>query len=142
MPVVAGSLAPRHERHERHERHSHGIHVAFLPARFGSAPVGRAGRATYARRRLGALVVGLTAVAAFAASIGAMPHVGLADRGGGPASAAAIGQANTYIVRSGDTLWTIAERLFPGADLAVIVDAMVSLNGGVTIQVGQSLRLP
>jgi len=83
-------------------------------------------------------------------SIGSVAQRGLADRGGEPASVSAVGRstdglagyAPTYVVRSGDTLWGIAERLYPGADLARIVDALVSLNGGATINTGQTLNLP
>ena len=74
----------------------------------------------------------------------------LADRGGEPASVAAVGRATdglagyapSYVVRPGDTMWAIAERLYPGADTAQIVDALVSLNGGASIAAGQTLNLP
>ncbi len=35
----------------------------------------------------------------------------------------------SYVVREGDTLWTIALRLSPGADPRPIVDALASANG-------------
>jgi hypothetical protein len=48
----------------------------------------------------------------------------------------------TYTVQPGDTLWAIAQRLYPSSDVTLVVDAMVSLNGGATILAGQQLRLP
>eukprot|EP01041_Mallomonas_annulata_P017464 gene17464-35952_t len=39
-------------------------------------------------------------------------------------------------------MWGIAERLYPGADIARIVDALISLNGGAAIEAGQTLNLP
>jgi Tfp pilus assembly protein FimV len=49
---------------------------------------------------------------------------------------------SAYVVQPGDTLWAIAERWYPGAEVAEVVDALVSLNGGATIQAGQTLHLP
>lgn len=107
---------------------------AQLPARL-AAPVPT--RATYIRRR----VVVLAFLVALVGTLGVTAQQGLADRGGDPASAAAIGQS-TYIVQPGDTLWAIAERVYSGDDLAGYVDVLVSLNGGSRIVAGQQLRLP
>jgi nucleoid-associated protein YgaU len=83
-------------------------------------------------------------------SVGSVAQRGLADRGGEPASVVAVGRstdglvgyAPTYVVRPGDTMWGIAERLYPGSDIGRIVDALVSLNGGAAIEAGQTLNLP
>jgi nucleoid-associated protein YgaU len=93
---------------------------------------------TYRRRRVGAAAFVITLVV----SVGSMAQRGLADHGGDPASAAAVGQHATYVVHRGDTLWSIAERLYPNADVALVVDALVSLNGGSSIDVGQALNMP
>lgn len=93
---------------------------------------------TYRRRRIGAL----TFVVALVVSVGSVAQHGLADRGGDPASASTIGRSVTYTAQPGDTLWAIAESLYPGADTAAVVDALVSLNGGASIQAGQQLFLP
>jgi LysM repeat protein len=92
----------------------------------------------YRRRRVGAAAFVIT----FLVSVGSMAQSGLADRGGDPASVSAVGQRAAYVVRSGDTLWAIAERNYPGADIALVVDALVSLNGGSGIDVGQILNMP
>ena len=94
--------------------------------------------ATYRRRRIGAAVFAVALVV----SVGSVAQRGLADRGGDPASVSAVGQHATYLVRSGDTLWSVAERFYPGADLPVVVDALLTLNGGASLQVGQRLNMP
>ncbi len=110
-----------------------------LPAHLRSAGIRPSAPtpATYRRRRVGAAVFAVALVV----SVGSVTQRGLADRGGDPASAAAVGRT-TYVVQPGDTLWAIAELRYPGEDLARVVDAMVTLNGGATIQPGQLLNLP
>jgi LysM repeat protein len=109
-------------------------YAVHVPARLtGSAPTA----STYRRRRVGAVVF----VLALVVSIGSLAEQGLAERGAGPASGSTVGQA-TYVVQPGDTLWSIAERLYPAADLPQVVDALVTLNGGASIQAGQTLTMP
>jgi len=48
----------------------------------------------------------------------------------------------TYAVQPGDTMWSIAERLRPGADPRPLVDRLVAGHGGPTLHVGEHLRLP
>lgn len=52
--------------------------------------------------------------------------------------------SRTYVVRPGDTLWSIAERLRPGSDPRPIVDAIERVNGVSAGELvpGQSLRIP
>jgi LysM repeat protein len=63
-----------------------------------------------------------------------------------PASQAAdpAGPAPSVVVRSGDTLWSIATRYAPGDDPFVTIDEIRRLNGlsGYTIPVGVRLTLP
>lgn len=95
-------------------------------------------RSTYLRRRVGAL----TFIVALVVSVGSVTQHGLADRGGDPASVPAIGRSVTYVAQPGDTLWNIAQSLYPGSDITLVVDALVTLNGGASIQAGQQLFLP
>lgn len=105
-----------------------------IPARLaGPAPTA----ATYRRRRVGAVAF----VVALVVSVGSLAEQGLADRGAGPAAGSAVGRT-TYVVQPGDTLWSIAERLYPSADVAQVVDALVTVNGGASIQAGQTLTMP
>ncbi len=108
------------------------FHV-HVPARASSSACTHA---TYRRRRIGAAAFGVALVM----SVGSMAQHGLADRGGEPASVSAVGQG--YVVAAGDTLWRIAERLYPNTDTSTVVDALVSLNSGASIQIGQVLYLP
>ena len=116
-------------------------HRTVVVPRRHAAPAAHTTHATYLRRRVAVSAF----LAALALSLGVAVQHGLADRGGDPASASAIGHSTsaTYVVHSGDTLWEIGARLHPGGGLADYVDALIALNGGSTVVVeGQVLRLP
>ena len=119
------------------------MHASYTAAVPRALVVSRPTRATYARRRLGAVTFLVTLVL----SLGSMVQHGLADRGSDPASAPTAGHttggaAPSYVVQPGDTLGSIAERLYRGDDLAGYVDAMIAVHGGTELQVGELLRLP
>jgi Tfp pilus assembly protein FimV len=62
-------------------------------------------------------------------------------RGDGPAVRPA--PRVTYVVESGDTLWSIARRVAPGRDPRPVVDGLIEANdlrGG--LQAGQELSIP
>lgn len=90
--------------------------------------------ATYRRRRLG--------VVTFLAALLATFILWAAPSSAEPVGVGGSGQTSTYTVQPGDTLWAIAQRLYPSSDVTLVVDAMVTLNGGATILAGQQLRLP
>ncbi len=92
----------------------------------------------YLRRRIVVASVFFSLLAALGVGAGNV----LANRGGAPASASAVRQANIYIVQPGDTMYSIAEEYRDGADLMPFVDDLIALNGGVTLQVGQLVTLP
>ncbi|NLA35603.1 MAG: LysM peptidoglycan-binding domain-containing protein, partial [Actinobacteria bacterium] len=48
----------------------------------------------------------------------------------------------TYRVRSGDTLWSIADSLDVAGDRRGIVEALSEANGGSEIQAGDDLIIP
>jgi Tfp pilus assembly protein FimV len=48
-----------------------------------------------------------------------------------------VGQ--TYVVRPGDTLWSIAAAIAPDSDPRPVVDALRDANGGPNLQVGARL---
>ena len=137
MSAAPASLAPRTTAHRTLPRDAS---VVRLPSRYTVPTRALPDRSTYRRRRVGVAVFALTLVA----SVGSVAQRGLADRGGHPASVAAVGRTttSTYVVQPGDTLWSIAERVAPAGDVAEVVDVLVALNGGATIQIGQALDLP
>lgn len=101
----------------------------------------RPSASTYRRRRatVGGVFVG--AVVLF----GAMATGPLAGPGGVPASA--TGAQPTYqreavVARPGDTLWTIAHASRGEVAHDAYLDALVRLNGGASIEVGQRIVLP
>lgn len=93
-------------------------------------------RRVYRRRRFG--VMALVATVAAAATFSVFSAFG--------SSAAANGtvgqQAPKYVVvQTGDTLWSIGERIAPNAPITEVVDELVRLNG-TSIQAGQLIRIP
>ena len=119
----------------------------------GRAPARLARKATFRRRRLLALATLVTVVAAIALLVGAV-STSLADGGhpssavGNPSPTSAVAlstaevAASSWVVAPGDTLWSIAARVAPGADVRDTVARLVELNGDAPIIVGQELRLP
>jgi nucleoid-associated protein YgaU len=105
----------------------------------------RARAAVYRRRRL--LAGGLLLLVVAAVLIGA--QLIQAGIGGGPltTTGAAAGPgmiqagATEYIVRPGDTLWTIAAAMAPGRDERPVVDRLVHELGGASIYPGEVIRL-
>jgi Tfp pilus assembly protein FimV len=119
-------------------------------------PSSRLPHQVYVRRRLLTLAVAVLALASLAAlassvgsgdttraSAGSPDAVGaptlvvdLAAFAGEPLPAQAV-----YVVRPGDSLWSIARQLRPGDDPRPLVDRLAQLNGGAATAVGQRLKL-
>ena len=119
----------------------------------------------YRRRRVGAVLVltsmavlvGLAAVgvrsliapggaAAGSAPRAAVPAVATvpspSERTGAvSAGAGGWSPGRVHVVVPGDTLWSIAAELDPGADPRPLVDALAERTGGTTLQVGQRIPL-
>lgn len=106
----------------------------------------------YGRRRL--LALALLVVLALPAQVTALVAVTAAGRAVAttatseavPASPAATPAlqtvaASTYVVRSGDTLWSIARQLQPEGDIRPLVDLLAERAGGSALQPGQRLDL-
>lgn len=99
------------------------------------------GEAAYRRRRR---VLGLVAAAVFAIGVVATHDV-LAGPGGVAASAAPDQPAlvrPTVVALPGDSLWSIAAAHHGSISITRYVDKLVDLNGGPSIQAGQSVVLP
>jgi Tfp pilus assembly protein FimV len=87
------------------------------------------------RRRVVVLSVAsvLAGLALFAVMLGRVPASGSERHPVSPI---------THVVQPGETLWSIAQRVHPGGDVASYVDRLVRANGGNTIQVGQQIVVP
>ncbi len=90
-------------------------------------------------RRRRALVV---AVLLLAPPVGLLGGGPLATAGQAPAAAAGRSVGRVYIVRPGDTLWSIAERISPGSDPRPLVDELTASLKGDQLQVGERLVVP
>jgi LysM repeat protein len=106
----------------------------------GRAPARVAQQALYRRRRLAVLAV--LAVVLVAALLLANAVLARTAGGGTPHPVAGTSRAAVVIVQPGDTLWSIARRLHPEADVRLVVDQLVDLNGRAPLAVGQRLQLP
>ena len=111
--------------------HRHGARAATPRVRRTSPTVHRRRRIVLAALALGAVVVAGQAGAA----LGGSPL-------GAPGRSPTLVSSRTIVVRPGDTLWAIAERLDPGADPRPVVDELVALNGSAPLQPGETLRAP
>jgi Tfp pilus assembly protein FimV len=96
--------------------------------------------ASYRRRRLAALLVVATAVAALTLVVNGL----LASFGGGPLTAPerpGAPEPAVYVVQPGDTFWGIASRLRPGEDPRPLVAELVAAHGSPVLAAGERLRL-
>ena len=141
------------------EIHSHDVTPASGRGRSGSRVNPRVNprvnHDVYLRRRLMVALIGLSVAAAACLGVRA-----LASRGDATASiptvtplSAGVSTASVidpvvygqgsgfYVVRPGDTLWSIASSLTDGS-ISSFVDDLVELNGGSSIDVGQRLIVP
>lgn len=96
-------------------------------------------RLTVRGRRILAAIAALPAVVALSLAV-ISGGSALASRDTG----ATTGSFATLTVSAGDSLWSIAEQVAPGADPRDVVDAIVRLNAldGVTVSAGQQLSIP
>ncbi len=123
----------------------------------GATPRGRwTTRATYLRRRLAVvgLALGSVVVAAQAgAALGGSPLAAPERRPASPAHAVALDAADgrlaassatvrAVVVRSGDSLWSIAERLHPGEDPRPVVDEVDRARHGAPLVAGETILWP
>ena len=94
--------------------------------------------ATFQRRRLVVLVVAMLMLGVVIAGvIGATGTTAQADE-------AVAGQSNaprTVVAQPGDTLWAIAKRVAPQANIPDLVDQLVRINGDAIVA-GQVVRIP
>jgi Tfp pilus assembly protein FimV len=105
----------------------------------------RVPEANYLLRRVVAVIVAVSVVAAAAVAVGEIVGA-VSDLGGRPAAASEVTGADAtpalHVAAPGDTLWSIADRYRGDVSHTRYVDALVSLNGGADVQIGQAVRLP
>jgi hypothetical protein len=95
----------------------------------------RASPATYWRRRLVAVAVGVAALVMVGKAGVALGDSPLAVPERRPA-------ATPYVVQSGDSLWSITARLEPGRDPRPLVDALAASRGGAALVPGEVITRP
>ncbi len=110
-----------------------------------------ADRVNYGARRAVVAVVAVVAVMIVALfALAAASVVGAVfDVGGQRASASEVAPVGPdssivriHVAQPGDTLWSIADRYRGEVGQGRFVDALIDLNSGTVIQVGQAVRLP
>ncbi len=119
--------------------------ITYGSVSYGSAPYGSApfGAAPVARTRLRLTRRGRFVIAALVALPLVIALIGLALNGGG-AVAGSTAAPVTVTVESGQSLWSLAEQLAPGAATADVVADLVAVNGldGASVVPGQVLIVP
>jgi hypothetical protein len=122
--------------------HAHPFPGGFMPTTL-TAPRSRSA-AVFRRRRVvaGSLVTGVL-------SLTGLVVADVLGPGDVPASAAGtrtLGPRRTVVAHPGDSLWSLAEaeyrRSQPDVSFSDYVDALVDLNDGTLIEVGQRVLLP
>ena len=94
--------------------------------------------AVYRRRRMMALILAVAFVVVAMTGLRAVVlSTGIFD--GRPLSAADV---STPVPAGGETLWDVARDLQPTEDLRPVVDDLAALNGGATLEAGQTIVLP
>lgn len=121
--------------------------VSPRPIGFGP-PVGTDGTVNYAIRRTLAALLAVLVVAVIVIAASAMVGA-IGDVGGRPAAASDITSSvvgasivRVHVAQPGDTLWSISDRYRGEVAQNRFVDALIDVNGGTVIQVGQAVRLP
>lgn len=108
------------------------LRLVTTPPRPATVVRPRPTAAVYRRRRIGVVVAAaaLALVVAQAATVL-----------GGHSLATPEHRPAAVTVRSGDTLWSVAERLHTGQDTRAVVDRLVAQLGTTDIRPGQRIRL-
>ena len=96
-------------------------------------------RLTTRGRRIVAALAALPAVVALTLAVLSGGSALASRDAGAPAES-----FTTLTVAAGESLWSIAEQVAPGADPRDVVDAIVRLNtlDGVTVSAGQQIAIP
>jgi hypothetical protein len=96
-------------------------------------------RATYWRRRVVVVLLAVALVLVMARAGDALGGSTPAAPERHPAQSAVTRAAATTVVRPGDSLWTVAERLAPGDDPRPVVDALSEARHGTVLTPGETI---
>jgi LysM repeat protein len=107
----------------------------------GRSRSGIALRRMYLRRRIAAVITSVVLVWLAVSALGAVAAAVTGSPAGAPAGAGAPAAAS-HVVRSGETLWSIAVGLGRGGDVRDTVDAIAEANGVDDLVPGQVLVIP
>ncbi len=137
LRLLGSGLAPRPHEYERPAREGSGLRLVETPEHSVRAAPRRRTSVAVRRRRTLLAAMGILVVAL------ALP---LSGTGGdshttGSAPAEIVGHT-TYTVKSGDTLWTIAERVDPTADPRPLVARLATQTGSDSVVPGERIVLP
>ena len=101
----------------------------------------------YRRRRLAAAAVVLIGLALLIMVSTLAVQAALGRTGGGPLTATGalpggqLAGSDVYVVRPGDTIWSIARSVDPRGDVRPLVDKISSQLGGTNLYPGERLTL-
>lgn len=101
----------------------------------------RTAPAVYLRRRLVLATVATLAVLGVIRLSPGYPGSGPLAASGDPGSARQVA-VHTYVVRPGDTVWSIAHHFVPRGDERPLVDAIASELHGTGLVPGQAIAIP
>jgi hypothetical protein len=99
----------------------------------------RAPMATYRRRRLGVAMLATSVLLVAGVVLG---RLGTGPLAGSETSHSGLIAQTSYVVKSGDTDWSIAQSLHPRGDIRPLVDYLYKQHADQPLQVGEVLRLP
>lgn len=144
-PYCSPGLRPRHRAEERYRT---GARLALVPSDEACSTDPRARnelrRSLRHRRRAGRPLVGLLSLTVlvgtyFGAGLLAGAH-SLPE--GKLPGAHAVAGGDAYVVRAGDTLWSIASQLDPSGDPRALVGELTSSLHGSAIRPGEHIVVP
>jgi hypothetical protein len=95
--------------------------------------------ATYWKRRLVVVLLAVALVLVMARAGAALGGSTPAAPERHPAHSSVESQAASTVVRPGDSLWTVAERLVPGDDPRPVVDALSEARHGTVLTPGETI---
>jgi hypothetical protein len=94
---------------------------------------------TYWRRRIAVVVIAVALVLVMARAGAALGGSTPTAPERHPAQSSAVTTAKSTVVRPGDSLWAVAQRLAPGDDPRPVVDALSEARHGTVLTPGETI---